>query len=449
MVPDNEYQQPDSKRAMQIIAASCTCTASLSNSTSSWHLPSVLPPSVAYGQSKCSCPPFFVCLTHILSLETRFPCSQPSRRCTRPMHLSSVWSSYPLRSSDTVRPTRTPASAPRQIGYTLMSRNDNPDQSTTLFPRERSATFPSLGINTSGMSDDPEKAGISTNAGSRRQTQTNVASGSDGQAQQPQPHKTKSHHIRHRLLSPPEWERVARGIGGLQDVGDGHVVVHPTCWYWPPKGLPEGLYRDTVMQKTKNYYQYHVLACIRWTLMISQIILGAILTALGSLSNTNGTPITLLAALNTVDAGLLALMHNSGIPERYRNNRVEFSKVEDTFRASFSVLSPSEKILTRPTGDLGQRRCRVDPDGGRDSLRLLRQVSVCQEISQRQHAVRVCVAGVAEEEARVCLKPGTQLASNANACCRRNRRIISETQLLDQPANTACDRPPLTTTRNQ
>lgn len=413
--------------------------AACRTSTSTWHLPLVPSVSLAYGQSKCSYLPFFACLTHILSLETRFPCSQPSWRCTRPMHLSSVWSSYPLRSSDTVRPTRTPASAPRQIASTLMSRNDNPDQSSTLFPRERSATFPSLGINTSGMSDDPEKAGMSTNAGSRRQTQTNIASASDGQAHQPQPHKTKSHHIRHRLLSPAEWERVARGIGGLQDVGDGHVVVHPTCWYWPPKGLPDGLYRDTVMQKTKNYYQYHVLACIRWTLMISQIILGAILTALGSLSNTNGTPITLLAALNTVDAGLLALMHNSGIPERYRNNRVEFSKVEDTFRASSPVPSPSKTILTRPTGDLGQRRCRVDPDGGRDSLRLLRQVSVCQGLGQRQHAVRICVAGVTEEEARVCLEPGTQLASNANACCRGNNGIRRETQRLGQLASTSCD----------
>ncbi|KAJ9161866.1 hypothetical protein NKR19_g1772 [Coniochaeta hoffmannii] len=139
----------------------------------------------------------------------------------------------------------------------------------------------------------------------------------------------RKHHVHLRQLAPAEWARLARGVGALHDDDENHTIVHPTCWYWPPKGLPQGLYRDTIMQKTKNFYQYHVLASIRWFLMIMQIILGAILTALGSLSSTSGTPITLLAALNTVDAGLLALMHNSGIPERYRSNRVEFSKVED------------------------------------------------------------------------------------------------------------------------
>lgn len=244
------------------------------------------------------------------------------------MHLSGIWSSHPFSTKDT---GKLADSAPG-VAYTPMSKNDHQEresaQSTTLFSKGRSSSHPAFALNDGGMANDQEKA---DNAGSRRQTQTtHIISTGDGQPPQ-QPHKSKRH-VRHRLLTPAEWERVARGIGGLRDIGDGHVVVHPTCWYWPPKGLPEGLYRDTVMQKTKNYFQYHVLACIRWTLMISQIILGAILTSLGSLSDSNGTPITILAALNTVDAGLLALMHNSGIPERYRFNRVEFSKVEDTFR---------------------------------------------------------------------------------------------------------------------
>ncbi|KAB5523865.1 hypothetical protein GE09DRAFT_1152851 [Coniochaeta sp. 2T2.1] len=146
----------------------------------------------------------------------------------------------------------------------------------------------------------------------------------------------RRHHVHLRQISPAEWARVARGVGALREDGESQTIVHPTCWYWPPKGLPQGLYRDAIMQKTKNFYQYHVLASVRWFLMIMQIILGAILTALGSFSSTSGTPITLLAALNTVDAGLLALMHNSGIPERYRSNRVEFSKVEDYIMVSAS-----------------------------------------------------------------------------------------------------------------
>ncbi|KAK4647134.1 uncharacterized protein QC761_122810 [Podospora bellae-mahoneyi] len=134
--------------------------------------------------------------------------------------------------------------------------------------------------------------------------------------------------IPHRFLTPAEWARVAHGLGAIRE-GETHQVVHPSSWYWPPKGLPEGLYRDIVTQRTKYFYSYHILSVLRWLLMLLQIILGAVLTALGSFQTTDGTPVTVLAAINTVDAGILALMHNSGLPDRYRLDKVEFVKVED------------------------------------------------------------------------------------------------------------------------
>ena len=139
--------------------------------------------------------------------------------------------------------------------------------------------------------------------------------------------------VHHRFLSPAEWARVAHGIGAIKE-GETHTVIHPTCWYWPPKGLPDGLYRDLIVQRTKYFYAYHCLSMFRWLLLISQIVLGAILTALGSVNLRDGTPITVLGAINTVDAGLLALMHNSGLPDRYRLNKVEFTKVADFFKVS-------------------------------------------------------------------------------------------------------------------
>ncbi|KAM7199906.1 hypothetical protein V8F20_005555 [Naviculisporaceae sp. PSN 640] len=134
--------------------------------------------------------------------------------------------------------------------------------------------------------------------------------------------------VHHRFLTPAEWARVAHGIGAIRE-GENHNVVHPICWYWPPKGMPEGLYRDVVFQRTKYFIKYQLLSTMRWILMIFQIILGAILTALGSVSPHHSIPITVLAAINTIDAGLLALMHNSGLPDRYRLNKVEFTRVED------------------------------------------------------------------------------------------------------------------------
>jgi hypothetical protein len=52
-------------------------------------------------------------------------------------------------------------------------------------------------------------------------------------------------------------------------------------------------------------------------------------TALSASSTTpKQTAITILAAANTVNAGILALMHNSGVPDRFKNDWTEYEKVE-------------------------------------------------------------------------------------------------------------------------
>lgn len=63
--------------------------------------------------------------------------------------------------------------------------------------------------------------------------------------------------------------------------------------------------------------------------MILQLSLNAVLTALGSTAYKDGVAITTVAAVNTLFAGILALLHNSGLPERYRSNRNEFAKIEE------------------------------------------------------------------------------------------------------------------------
>ncbi|PNY27860.1 Uncharacterized protein TCAP_02210 [Tolypocladium capitatum] len=139
----------------------------------------------------------------------------------------------------------------------------------------------------------------------------------------------REHHVpRHRFLSSAEWSTVANGIGGVSD-GEGHRPVHPTSSWWPPSGMPTGLYRDVVSQRTKFYYMFHGISMICWTLMVLQLLIGATLTSLGARSMTDGTPITALGAANTVIAGFIALMHNSGLPDRYRHDMVQFEELED------------------------------------------------------------------------------------------------------------------------
>ncbi|GKU03568.1 c6 transcription factor [Fusarium langsethiae] len=136
---------------------------------------------------------------------------------------------------------------------------------------------------------------------------------------------------RYRTLSHTEWKFFAIGVGGIRDK-EHDAPVSPTNPLWPPKGLPPGLFRDTVYRRTVSHYSYHFATCIRWILLIVQLILGAALTALGPRSLEKGTPITVLGASNTVLAGLLALFTHSGLPDRYRYDKAEFERVEDHIR---------------------------------------------------------------------------------------------------------------------
>ncbi|TDZ22866.1 hypothetical protein Cob_v004187 [Colletotrichum orbiculare MAFF 240422] len=140
--------------------------------------------------------------------------------------------------------------------------------------------------------------------------------------------KKRKKRVRHRFLTPTEWAIFAHGIGGVSDT-EGHLALHPFCWYYPPKGIPNGLYRDVIWHRTKYFYFYHGMSTIRWVCYILQIVIGAVITAISGMSFKDGTPITVLAAINTVNAGILALLHNSGLPDRYRSDQSEFEKVED------------------------------------------------------------------------------------------------------------------------
>lgn len=73
---------------------------------------------------------------------------------------------------------------------------------------------------------------------------------------------------------------------------------------------------------------YWVFASCYNFCLVLQLVLGASLTALGAADKNKSTAITVLAAANTVNAGFIALMHNSGIPTRYRNDMDEWARVE-------------------------------------------------------------------------------------------------------------------------
>lgn len=210
-------------------------------------------------------------------------------------------------------------------------------------PMTEAPTLPPLSVGTNnhpvpaaGSHADPPKSPAPAPGGP-----PNVPSG-------PRPHKPPEDHQhhqtpRHRFLTPTEWGIVAHGIGGIRD-REQQTPIHPSSWLWPPKGMPRGLYKDTVTQRTKFFYLFHASSGIRLILMLLQLFIGATLTALGSMSFKQGTPITILGAANTVIAGLLAFLQNSGLPDRYRYDKSEFEALEDHIKEILdSGIAPADQ----------------------------------------------------------------------------------------------------------
>lgn len=104
-------------------------------------------------------------------------------------------------------------------------------------------------------------------------------------------------------------------------------LIHSTSTLYQPRNLPCGLYRSVLLSRTISQYQYLSSSLIFNLSLVLQVLLGAAITALGS-SDTHSIAVTISAATNTVIAGLLALMHNSGLPGRYKSDWNEFEELE-------------------------------------------------------------------------------------------------------------------------
>ncbi|KAI1334804.1 hypothetical protein F5Y15DRAFT_420424 [Xylariaceae sp. FL0016] len=204
---------------------------------------------------------------------------------------------------------------------------------TTIFPpppshESKPPTLPRLGVESEPNPDPQPAPGPKTSSKS-----------SGAKPSNPDEEKT------HRILSHAEWLQFCRGVGVLKD-DESEEVVRPTSRLWPPNGFKDGLYQDVLTEKTKFNYWFHMLSTARWVLMLIQMAVSAVLTALGSVAVSNGVVITTLAAINTCIAGILALLHNSGLPDRYRSDRNEYIKVEEHVKQIIdTAIVPAEQNI--------------------------------------------------------------------------------------------------------
>lgn len=112
-----------------------------------------------------------------------------------------------------------------------------------------------------------------------------------------------------------------------------------------------GVYKHVIEQRRRKKLLHHTLGVILYISHFIQIIVAAVLTALGPNAANYEVPITVLGAVNTVIAGVLALLKGSGVIERLSKDEVEFAKLKDWIEETEAMIAVG--ILGRSRKDVG------------------------------------------------------------------------------------------------
>ncbi|KAF1926941.1 uncharacterized protein M421DRAFT_41423, partial [Didymella exigua CBS 183.55] len=100
-----------------------------------------------------------------------------------------------------------------------------------------------------------------------------------------------------------------------------------------PAGFSRSLYGRATHKRNTQNATYLFTAALSNTLLLTQVVLGAALTALGA-SESSHILITVFGALNTIIAGLVAYLKSRGQPMRARMFRDDLDRVVDEMENS-------------------------------------------------------------------------------------------------------------------
>lgn len=100
-----------------------------------------------------------------------------------------------------------------------------------------------------------------------------------------------------------------------------------------PAGFKRTLYGRAIHKRDAQNATYLFTAALSNTLLLTQVVLGAALTALGA-SESSHILITVFGALNTIIAGLVAYLKSRGQPMRARMFRDDLDRVVDEMENS-------------------------------------------------------------------------------------------------------------------
>jgi hypothetical protein len=91
----------------------------------------------------------------------------------------------------------------------------------------------------------------------------------------------------------------------------------------------KGIYKQIISAQQWRQRQYLFVEAIFYVALLANIIIGATLASLGSLSTLHPMAITILGIVNSSTAGVLAMLKGQGLPDRLRKDEFEMRKVQD------------------------------------------------------------------------------------------------------------------------
>ncbi|TGJ81379.1 hypothetical protein E0Z10_g7383 [Xylaria hypoxylon] len=127
--------------------------------------------------------------------------------------------------------------------------------------------------------------------------------------------------------------RRALGINTHRDAADASGTVEEG------RKTAIGIYRTVVETQTRMIIQYALLTAFLYLVYFAQIIIGAALTSIGATATGHEKVITILGALNTVLAGLLALIKGSGQPQKLGKDRIGYRRLQDWIEETEALLA--------------------------------------------------------------------------------------------------------------
>ncbi|GAB1319171.1 hypothetical protein MFIFM68171_09381 [Madurella fahalii] len=112
-----------------------------------------------------------------------------------------------------------------------------------------------------------------------------------------------------------------------------------------PESLEEGrkkavgIYAAALKAERRKKLMYRLISILVNGCHFAQIIIGASLTALGPSAGEHVIVITVLGAINTVVAGILALVKGQGLPDRWYHDQAEYRKLQDWIEQTEALLA--------------------------------------------------------------------------------------------------------------